>query len=356
MTATSSRQHAGPRSRQPRYTTIRDVTRWGDVLHRLPRICCNPSGRGADGSTVVRMRRRAGVRMAVLAVLVLVAGAQSTAAPLPDRVEFTAVGDFSSSSQAASVMTAIKDSGSVSPWRSATFRTAPPGRSRPGATSSPPSGRGVSVRAVVREPREQRPERQHQRLLGLPAEPAARCGRHLRSAVLRRRATVSPLVRFIHDLARTTFPDSTWSYAAGTPRYNWTAAAIDGARAAGIPWVVVGMHKPCLTSGSTPVSLAPTSQPAVQQEGRPGAFRSRAQLPAHQPARDSDRAVLPSHLGLQRRLRGRQRLDVQFWGGHRVRRSWVPVASPFATTTRPTPRPVMWPLVPARTRTRPGVA
>jgi hypothetical protein len=34
------------------------------------------------------------------------------------------------------------------------------------------------------------------------------------------------------------------------PRCDWTAAAIDGARTAGVPWVVVGMHKPCLSMGA----------------------------------------------------------------------------------------------------------
>ncbi|KQZ89224.1 hypothetical protein ASD62_07795 [Phycicoccus sp. Root563] len=59
----------------------------------------------------------------------------------------------------------------------------------------------------------------------------------------------APLVRFIQISPDLPFPDSTWSYAAGTPRYQWTAAAIDSARAAGIPWVVVSMHKPCLSMG-----------------------------------------------------------------------------------------------------------
>lgn len=59
----------------------------------------------------------------------------------------------------------------------------------------------------------------------------------------------APLVRFIQISPALTFPDGVWSYAAGTPRYQWTAAAIDGARAAGIPWVVVGMHKPCISVG-----------------------------------------------------------------------------------------------------------
>ena len=48
---------------------------------------------------------------------------------------------------------------------------------------------------------------------------------------------------------RSRSPTATWSYAAGTPRYNWTAAAIDGARSKNIPWVVVGVHKPCISVG-----------------------------------------------------------------------------------------------------------
>ena len=59
----------------------------------------------------------------------------------------------------------------------------------------------------------------------------------------------APLVRFVMISPGIPFPDGTWSYAAGTPRYQWTAAAIDGARAAGVPWVVVGMHKPCTSIG-----------------------------------------------------------------------------------------------------------
>ena len=60
----------------------------------------------------------------------------------------------------------------------------------------------------------------------------------------------NPLIRFVMISPALPFPDgTTWSYAAGTPRYNWTASAIDGARAADIPWVVVGMHKPCLSVG-----------------------------------------------------------------------------------------------------------
>ncbi len=59
----------------------------------------------------------------------------------------------------------------------------------------------------------------------------------------------NPLVRFVMISPGLPFPDGTWSYAAGTPRYDWTAAAIDGARAKSIPWVIVGQHYPCLSIG-----------------------------------------------------------------------------------------------------------
>lgn len=58
-----------------------------------------------------------------------------------------------------------------------------------------------------------------------------------------------PLVRLVAISPALTFPDGTYQYAAGSPRYQWTAAAIDDARADGIPWVVVGLHKPCVSLG-----------------------------------------------------------------------------------------------------------
>ncbi|WP_160009215.1 PKD domain-containing protein [Nocardioides sp. AX2bis] len=64
-----------------------------------------------------------------------------------------------------------------------------------------------------------------------------------------------PLVRYLAISPGLTFPDGTWSYAAGTPRYRWVADEIDAARAAGIRWVVVGMHKPCLSVGQYPCEV-----------------------------------------------------------------------------------------------------
>jgi Calcineurin-like phosphoesterase len=57
----------------------------------------------------------------------------------------------------------------------------------------------------------------------------------------------NPLVRFVMISPGLTLNGTTWSYKQGTAHYTWTANAIDGARAAGIPWVVVGMHEYCLS-------------------------------------------------------------------------------------------------------------
>jgi len=66
----------------------------------------------------------------------------------------------------------------------------------------------------------------------------------------------SPLARFINISPALSFPgEGTYSYAVGSPRYNWTANAIDQARANGIRYVIVSMHKFCISmvSGSCEV-------------------------------------------------------------------------------------------------------
>ena len=63
----------------------------------------------------------------------------------------------------------------------------------------------------------------------------------------------SPLARFINISPGLTFPDDgSYDYSAGSTRYNWVRDAIDGAHSAGIKYVVVSMHKYCisLVSGS----------------------------------------------------------------------------------------------------------
>jgi PKD repeat protein len=59
----------------------------------------------------------------------------------------------------------------------------------------------------------------------------------------------NPMARFVFISPGIPFSDGTWDYSVGSPRYNWTAAAIDGARSASIPWVVASMHAPCISNG-----------------------------------------------------------------------------------------------------------
>lgn len=59
-----------------------------------------------------------------------------------------------------------------------------------------------------------------------------------------------PLVRFILISPGIAFPGGQpLDYSPGSDRWRWTESAIDGARAANIPWTVVGMHTLCFSMG-----------------------------------------------------------------------------------------------------------
>lgn len=67
-----------------------------------------------------------------------------------------------------------------------------------------------------------------------------------------------PLVRFVMISPNLGFPNQPqWNYPAGSARYQWTSDTIDDARAKGVPWVVVGMHKPCQTIGQYACDIGP---------------------------------------------------------------------------------------------------
>ena len=67
----------------------------------------------------------------------------------------------------------------------------------------------------------------------------------------------NPVMRIIMISPALAFPGGTWQYTVGSPHYNWTANAIDSAHAADIPWVVVGMHEPCLAMTGANCSSGP---------------------------------------------------------------------------------------------------
>lgn len=59
----------------------------------------------------------------------------------------------------------------------------------------------------------------------------------------------APLVRLVVISPAVPFADGPWDYSDGTERSEWTRSMVEGAHAAGIPWVVVALHKPCLSLG-----------------------------------------------------------------------------------------------------------
>jgi Calcineurin-like phosphoesterase len=63
----------------------------------------------------------------------------------------------------------------------------------------------------------------------------------------------SPLARIIMTSPDLNFTNGGfYSYTTGSSHYVWLSNVIDMARASGIPWVIVAMHKPCISAGIYP--------------------------------------------------------------------------------------------------------
>jgi chitodextrinase len=67
----------------------------------------------------------------------------------------------------------------------------------------------------------------------------------------------NPLVRVFGISPDLTINGYTYRYSAGDANYRWLSDSIDAARAQGIPWIIVGMHMPCLTASSSGCSSGP---------------------------------------------------------------------------------------------------
>jgi hypothetical protein len=194
--------------------------------------------------------RRLAAAAAFLAILVLAFGTQVSAAPQLGQVHFTAVGDFAASGNTSAVLDAIntRDSdltlalgdlsygvtGQEQTWCDfVTDRVGPGYPFELVAGNHESNGLNGNINDFS---------------ACLPNQLPGVVGTYGRQYYVDVPAD-DPIVRFIMISPSLGFPDGIYSYPAGSPRYQWTSAAIESARTASIPWVVVGMHKPCITVG-----------------------------------------------------------------------------------------------------------
>jgi hypothetical protein len=65
----------------------------------------------------------------------------------------------------------------------------------------------------------------------------------------------APLMRVIMISPNLRIENVDYNYTVGSTEYKWLISAIDGARNAGTPWVTVGMHKVCISTGVKPCEI-----------------------------------------------------------------------------------------------------
>ena len=69
-----------------------------------------------------------------------------------------------------------------------------------------------------------------------------------------------PLARFILTSCGVSLHSVDYACVPGDPHYDFLSNAIDAARSAGIPWVIVGMHKNCISNGSKDCAIGEAVQ------------------------------------------------------------------------------------------------
>ena len=174
----------------------------------------------------------------------------ATAAPTPDSVHFTAAGDYNSTANTSAVLNAIAGSGSDLNIALGDMSYGVTGAEQAWCdfvTSRVGSGFPFELISGNHESNGQNGNINDFSAC-LPNQLPGAVGTYGRQYYVDV-PQEDPLVRFVMISPNLPFSDGTWNYTAGSARYNWTAAAIDGARASDVPWVVVSMHKPCLSMG-----------------------------------------------------------------------------------------------------------
>ena len=196
------------------------------------------------------MRRRIGLHVAVMSIMLAVLGTHVSAAPQPGQVHFTVAGDFAQTGDTTKVLDTINGLDSDFTLAVGDLSYGLAGQEQAWCdyvTSHLGAGYPFELLAGNHE---------SNGLNGnindfsscLPNQLPGAIGTYGRQYYVDV-PTENPILRFIMISPSLTFPDGNYAYPAGSARYAWTAQAIDGARANAIPWVVVGMHKPCITVG-----------------------------------------------------------------------------------------------------------
>jgi PKD repeat protein len=196
------------------------------------------------------MKRRGVVHALVLATLLLVLGTHVSAAPQPGRVHFTAVGDFHNNTNTAAVLDAINTVDSDLTLALGDLSYGVTGQEQAWCdfvSSRVGAGYPFELLSGNHESNGQNGNINDFSAC-LPNQLPGVVGTYGRQYYVDVPAD-DPVARFILISPALPYPDGTWSYAAGSPRYTWTSQTIDAARAASIPWVVVGMQKPCISVG-----------------------------------------------------------------------------------------------------------
>ena len=200
----------------------------------------------------VRSRRaRVGVRIAFLALLLTMLGTSVSAAPQPGQVHFTAAGDWAQTPDTGQVLDVVKTAAPDFNLALGDLSYGTTGQEQAWCdfvTSHVGAGFPFELVSGNHESQGTLNGNINDFSSCLPNQLPGAIGTYGRQYYVDVPAQ-NPLVRFIMISPSLAFPEGTASYTAGSDRYLWTAQAIDSARSASIPWVVVGMHKPCITVG-----------------------------------------------------------------------------------------------------------
>ena len=257
------------------------------------------------------MRTRTLAQVVVIGMLLALVsgGTVAQGAGEPGVVHFTAVGDFGSNNNTNAVLAGMAAADPDLTLALGDLSYGAVGQElalvRPGHLAD---GRRIPVRADRREPREQRPERQYQRLLGLPAESATRRRGHLRPAVVRRRPAGRSARPLRHGLAGAPVPRLDLVL-----RGRFAALQLDrrGHRQRPGQRHPLGCRRRAqalLLHGRLHLrDRRRLHEHADQQAGRPGPARARAHVPAHPPARAPFRLLDGARRLRRHRLPGRHR-------------------------------------------------